>query len=191
MGATKIMIVRHAEKPGIYNGTRYSGVNSVGSVSGDNGIKHLVTLGWERAGGLVTLFAPPWGPKTPTLATPQFLFASNPVPKNGDDSSDEGPSERPCETLMPLAARLRLNIDTTHRKKQYAEMASAALACDGVVLIAWQHQDIALKTKAGAAGISQEILKQTNTKQAFDVPRDWPAGKNNTQLFGLRMQAVD
>ena len=29
MGATKIMIVRHAEKPGIYNSTRYSGVNSV------------------------------------------------------------------------------------------------------------------------------------------------------------------
>jgi hypothetical protein len=77
---------------------------------------------------------------------------------------------------MPLEGRLHLNIDTTHRKKHYAEMVSAALACDGVVLVAWQHQDIALKTKVGAAGISQEILNQTNTKQAFDVPLDWPAG---------------
>jgi hypothetical protein len=174
MGATKIMVIRHAEKPGDYNGIRYSGVDNLGTVAGDNGTEHLVTLGWERAGALVTLFAPPWGPKTPMLATPQFLFASNPIPKNGDDTTDEGPSERPYETLAPLAARLRLKIDTTHRKNHYAEMVMAALACDGVVLIAWQHQDIALKTNAGVPGISQEILKQTDTKQPFDVPVDWP-----------------
>jgi hypothetical protein len=45
-----------------------------------------------------------------------------------------------------------------------------------VVLIAWQHEDIALKTKAGAPGISQEILTQTSTKQMFDVPANWPTG---------------
>jgi hypothetical protein len=176
MGATKIMVIRHAEKPGNYNGVRYSGVNNVGTVAGDNGMKHLVTLGWERAGALVTLFAPPWGPQTSSLATPQFLFASDPIPKNGDEIGDEGPSERPYETLTCLAARLRLNINTTHRKSHYAEMVTAALACDGVVLIAWQHEDIALKTKAGAPGISQEILTQTSTKQMFDVPANWPTG---------------
>jgi hypothetical protein len=60
-------------------------------------------------------------------------------------------------------------------------MVTAALACDGVVLIAWQHQDIALKTNAGAPGISQEILKQTSSKQAFDVPADWPTGSTGAR----------
>ena len=29
MGATKIMVVRHAEKPGVYNGQSYSGIGSL------------------------------------------------------------------------------------------------------------------------------------------------------------------
>jgi hypothetical protein len=176
MGAKKIMVIRHAEKPGGYNGAQYAGVNNLGTIAGDDGAKHLVTLGWERAGALVALFAPPWGPRTPSLATPQFLFASDPIAKHGDDTSDEGPSERPYETLTPVAARLGLTIDTTHRKSHYAEMVTSALACDGVVLIAWQHEDIALRTKAGDPGVSQEILTQTGTAQAFNVPANWPTG---------------
>src|SRR5277367_1364041 len=95
MGATKIMVIRHGEKPGSYHGVQYAGVNNLGTVAGADGAKHLVTLGWERAGALVTLFAAPWGPKTPWLATPQFLFASDPIAKHDDGPSDEGPSERP------------------------------------------------------------------------------------------------
>jgi hypothetical protein len=70
MGAVKIMVIRHAEKPGGYNGAQYAGVNALGTVAGDLGAKHLVTLGWQRAGALVTLFAEPWGPKLPSLAPP-------------------------------------------------------------------------------------------------------------------------
>jgi len=176
MGATKIMVIRHAEKPGSYSGAQYAGVNNLGTIAGDNGAKHLVSLGWERAGTLVTLFAPPWGPTTPSLATPKFLFASDPTLRHGDDTSDEGPSERPYETLIPLGARLGLTTNTTYRKSHYAEMVTSALACEGVVLIAWQHQDIGLRTKAGAPGISQEILTQTGTMQTFDVPANWPTG---------------
>jgi hypothetical protein len=105
MGATKIMVIRHAEKPGTYSGTAYSGVDEFGTVSGAAGAKHLVTLGWERAGALITLFASPYGPRTP-LATPKFLFASKPDAKPGDDTSDEGPSERPYETLTALLAHI-------------------------------------------------------------------------------------
>ena len=119
MGATKIMVIRHAEKPGSYNGAQYAGVNNLGTVAGDDGTKHLVTLGWERAGALVTLFAAPWGPKTPSLATPQFLFASDPIFKHDDDTSDEGPSQRPYETLTALAAKLSLTIDASHGKNQH------------------------------------------------------------------------
>jgi hypothetical protein len=175
MGATKIMVIRHAEKPGSYNGTAYSGVDAFGTVSSAAGAKDLVTLGWERAGALITLFAPPWGPKTP-LATPKFLFASNPDSKPGDDTSDEGPSQRPYETLTALKAKLSLTIDATHRKSHFAEMVKSALACDGAVLIAWQHEDIALRTKTGNIGISAEILTQTGTAGTFNVPTSWPAG---------------
>ena len=176
MGATKIMVIRHAERPGSYNGVSYSGVDKVGSVSGDAGKKHLVTLGWERAGALVGLFAPPHGPKTPVLATPQFLFASDPAAKPDDDAGDEGPSQRPCETLTAVATKLGLTIDKSHRKNHYAEMLKAALACDGAVLIAWQHEDIALKTKTGDPGICQVILTETGTTKTFDIPTSWPVG---------------
>ena len=53
-------------------------------------------------------------------------------------------------------------------------MVTSALACDGVVLIAWQHQEITLKTKTGEPGISQEILTQTGATSTFNVPTYWP-----------------
>jgi hypothetical protein len=81
------------------------------------------------------LFAAPWVPKTPSLATPQFLFPSDSIAKHIDDTS-EGPSQPPCETLTALAAKLSLTIDTSHGKNHYAKMVTSALACDGAVLIA-------------------------------------------------------
>ena len=185
MSASKIMVIRHAEKPGKYDGVQYAGVNNLGTVAGEDGAKHLVTLGWERAGALVTLFAPPWGPKAPLLATPQFLFASDPNAAHDDDTSDEGPSQRPFETLSPLAAKLCLPIDTKHRKNYYAQMVKSALACDGTVLIAWQHQDIALTTGAGGPGISQEILKQTGTTETFNIPTSWPTSPGGGARYDL------
>jgi hypothetical protein len=152
MGATKIMVIRHAEKPGSYNGVQYVGVNNLGTLADDDGAKHLVTLGWKRAGALVTLFAAPWGPKTLSLATPQFLFASDPIAKHDDGISDEGPSQRPHETLTALAAKLTLSIDTSYGKNHYAKMVKSALACEGVVLIAWQNEDIALTGEDGRPG---------------------------------------
>src|ERR1700759_323207 len=150
MGATKIIVIRHAEKPGSYNGVDYAGVNSLGTVAGEGGAKHLTTRGWQRAGALVTLFTPPWGPKAPLLATPTHLFASSPVATHGDDGTgDEGPSQRPFETLTPLAAKLSLTIDSSYHKNHHAKMVTSALACEGAVLVAWQHQDIALNTKTG------------------------------------------
>lgn len=62
MGATRIMVIRHAERPGTYDGTQYFGANPTGDIAGKNGSKNLITTGWQRAGALVTLFAPPWNP---------------------------------------------------------------------------------------------------------------------------------
>ena len=78
MGATKIMVIRHGEKSGSYNGQQYAGVNNLGTVAGNDATKHLVTLGWERAGALVALFAPPWGPKVAGNAAISVCLRSDP-----------------------------------------------------------------------------------------------------------------
>ena len=184
MGATKIMVIRHGEKPGIYNSQQYDGVDSPGDACGGSGSEHLVTLGWERAGGLVTLFAPPWGPKGPVLAAPQFLFASNPSdPEGADDTANgDGPSQRPYETLTGVAAALGsgstpMTINQSFAKKDYKDMVAAAVACAGAVLISWQHEDIAWVDKKGKPGISQCILTETGTVgNPFNIPLSWPSG---------------
>lgn len=176
MGASTIMIVRHAEKPDTYNGQAYNGVNAPATVCGKQGSEDLVTLGWQRAGALVTLFAPPWGPK-PSLITPQTLFASDPTKDKNeknksdkDQGKDSEPSQRPYETLTAVAAALGANatqpmpINTGFSKKHYDAMVTAALASNGAVLIAWQHEDI--------PAIGQSILKQTNTS-GVKIPSTW------------------
>lgn len=180
MPTTKIMVIRHAERPDVYEGGQYDGVSPTGDVCGDDAKKHLTTLGWQRAGALITLFAPPWGPRHPALATPDFLFASNPtgaLDAATDDVPGGGPSQRPAETLIPLSKRLGLTTNAHYDKNHYSEMVSDALACDGVVLIAWQHEDIPLQNKAGAPGLSQCILQQTNTTDnRLRIPSSWPKG---------------
>ena len=105
MGATRIMVIRYAEKPGTYNGTQYFGVTPTGDIAGKNGSQHLITTGSQCAGALVTLFAPPWGPKS-GLDTPDYLFAFNPD-SDGNDTDDAGQSQRPYETLTPLGRQAR------------------------------------------------------------------------------------
>jgi hypothetical protein len=162
MGATRIMVIRHAEKPGSYDGVRYEGVRA----DGEADAKSLVTLGWERAGGLVTLFAPPRGPAR-GLSTPGFLFAADPEDKGdgGRGGADDEPSQRPYQTLTAVAQRLGLAINTHGKKARFKQMADAALACDGVVLIAWQHQDI--------PAIGHHILRHTDTS-GLSLPTTWP-----------------
>jgi hypothetical protein len=82
MGATKIMVIRHAEKPGTYGGHAYDGVDAAGATCGADGAQSLATIGWERAGALTTLFAPPWGPKLPLLATPDYIYAADPAARD-------------------------------------------------------------------------------------------------------------
>jgi hypothetical protein len=176
-GATKIMVIRHAEKPGTYSGQTYAGVSLDGSSCGKSGAEDLVTIGWQRAGALVSLFAPPWGPKA-GLATPRFLFAADPDPKkiksssSGSSGGDE-PSQRPYETITPLNAVLGVTINKDFPKEHFSKMVHAALKCQGVVLICWQHQDIALGTTK-QPGISQVILTKTGTTGTMGIPATWP-----------------
>src|SRR4051794_20964485 len=80
-GPTTIFVIRHAEKPGQYGAAEYKGVNPPATACGAAATEDLTTLGWQRAGGLVTLFGPPpFGPRK-DLAAPDHLYAANPQEK--------------------------------------------------------------------------------------------------------------
>jgi hypothetical protein len=130
--ASKIMVIRHAEKPA----GQVAGVDELGVPSG----RDLTVRGWQRAGALACLFAPARGPlQSALLARPQFIFASAAVdgPEGGNSRS-----RRSQETVMPLAQLLDVDINLSFSKGQEKALAKAAQACSGPVLIAWQHENI-------------------------------------------------
>jgi broad specificity phosphatase PhoE len=146
--ATKVMLIRHAEKP--LGSSRPYGVTS----DGEREKESLTVRGWQRAGALAHLFAPAEGgfPDQP-LARPQFLFASKPKRQNG--------SRRPVETITPLAEKLAIRINSNHTRSETGEMLEDAHACGGVVLISWQHEYL--------PEIANRILGDETT-----APQDWP-----------------
>ncbi len=193
-GPRKIMIIRHAEKPGTYAGANCAGVDRVADKCGASGAKDLTTTGWQRAGGLVTLFAPPYGPQS-HLYTPSVLYAADPQerPKRAASKSGaaaDGPSQRPYETILPLAAALGqpgkpLTINQTFKKKDYPAMLGHALTRSGVVLICWQHEDIPLLNSEQQPGISQWLLDLTKTKAVFPIPATWPKDSSGNARYDL------
>jgi broad specificity phosphatase PhoE len=69
--ATKIMFIRHGEKPDDNGSVRAVDEN------GAHDPNELTVRGWQRAGALVRFFAPPNGKFShPALATPTTLFAA-------------------------------------------------------------------------------------------------------------------
>jgi hypothetical protein len=130
--ATKIMIIRHGEKPET-DGAPF-GVSADGTPGSMKGKNMLTVRGWTRAGGLAALFSPGQGPVAyEGLAKPQHLFACY----DGADGS-----QRPHDTIEPLSAKLGVEIDTSHGQDDYAAMIDAAMRLDGAVLICWEHKRI-------------------------------------------------
>ena len=123
MPTTKIMLIRHAEKP---NGNGGPGLMPDGAQNSEA----LTALGWTRANALVGLFAPAneGGPRPP-LARPASLFASG------------SQSLRPKQTVAPLAVSLNLSV-TTFLKGQEAQLVAAVKAAEGPALVSWQHEAI-------------------------------------------------
>src|SRR5690349_18544807 len=97
--AAKIMVMRHAEKPAT-DLTPY-GV----TLQGERDKESLAVRGWQRAGALANFFAPTDGHfQDPSLAEPQFLYASKPLRRRG--------SKRSTQTITPLAEKLAIKINT-------------------------------------------------------------------------------
>ncbi|MES2379421.1 MAG: hypothetical protein V4538_00160 [Bacteroidota bacterium] len=181
MGPTKIMIIRHAEKPGPYGGVQYNGINAVGTTDETS----LVTMGWERAGGIANLFYPTNNVfQHAKLAKPDFIYAADPaVKKDGDE-----PSQRPYQTISALAAKMNLpsgQVNISFKKKDFKKMVTHVLTLSGTVLISWQHQDILPKTP-GTDCIVHQLMKQTGTQQSTlqqPVPAGpWPAPRYDMVL---------
>lgn len=96
-----------------------------------DGRQDLSPVGYQRAALLPKLFD---GSRA-DLPVPQVLFATH-VSKH---------SNRPVETITPLAAALKLPIDSTMMDDDYAALAKELLSgkyAGKVVLVAWHHGKI-------------------------------------------------
>lgn len=148
--APVVMVIRHAEKPP--SSPPPHGVNT----NGDHDDESLTVVGWQRAGALAVLFDPFAGAlQARQLVKPAYLYAADPGKKDKK-------SQRPFETISPLAARLGLNIDTGFDKNDWQAMIAAALQQTVPVLICWQHQLI--PSIAGGVPVVQGAC----------IPPQWP-----------------
>jgi broad specificity phosphatase PhoE len=150
MPATKIMMIRHGEKPD----GKQTGIDA----DGKEDAEELVVRGWQRSGALVRLFAPQGGKFTdPHLAQPNTIFASG----TGKHSN----SLRAQHTVLELANALNLSLDLRFPKGSEQELAKVAPAAAGPVLIAWEHEAI--------PDIVNAIIAGDNTT----CPQKWPGSR--------------
>ena len=130
MAATKIMIIRHAEKPEGQD----EGPEGV-SLEGTPDPEELIVRGWQRAGALARFFAPKDGHFVDAhLAIPQVIFASQ--------VAHHSRSLRPQHTVKLLADLLQKKIVLDYAKGDEEKLAAAAIAANGTVLISWEHEKI-------------------------------------------------
>ena len=150
---SKIMIIRHAEKP--------NGGDQGVIPDGSQNLEALIVRGWQRSGGLVTLFAPARGPlQGPELATPGMILASWKSATRG--------SQRPYQTVAALAQQLGLDSAhfVTFDKSDIKGVVDAAIEATGTVLIGWQHEDI--------QSIAETIATRTDLPVTPTPPSTWP-----------------
>jgi broad specificity phosphatase PhoE len=146
--ATKIMIVRHGEKPS--DDGSIHGVNQ----NGDHDSDELSVQGWQRAGALVRFFAPPNGKfSNPALASPTTIFAAAAATKTK--------SVRSIHTVQLLAQFLDKNVDVRFGTGAEDKLVEAVTATPGVALIAWEHDAI--------PDIAASIVGNHKT-----CPKKWP-----------------
>ena len=161
--ASKIMIIRHGEKPSDDGHIR--GVDQHGS----HDSSELNVRGWQRAGALVRLFAPPNGAiSNHALATPQHIFACGP--------NDHTKSVRSVHTVQTLAEFLNRSVDQTIQKGDEKKLAKAASSAQGPVLIAWEHD--AIPDIVAAISDEDHLCPKKWPDSRFDVV--WVLDKNGS-----------
>jgi hypothetical protein len=144
---TSVSLIRHGEKQ--IGAVLPQGI----SVDGTPDPSSLTPRGWQRAGALIGLFVARPDGGAPPLPSPAHLFASEIGPHSQ--------SRRPLETLQPIAERLGLAISEPYLQDQLDELVQAILACDGDVLVSWEHKRIPL--------ITARLVADPST-----IPSVWP-----------------
>jgi hypothetical protein len=130
MSALTILIIRHAEKPD----ESWPGPGLTADGAGDK--KSLVVRGWQRAGSWSALFGAGLG--AGDFPEPAVIYAANPIAQTGDDTS-----QRPLETISPLAARLNLRPVVKFGVGQEPALVAELIGLSGAVLVSWEHKAIA------------------------------------------------
>jgi len=148
MTCSKIMLIRHAERP--------SPDKMIRGVS-EKGVKdkeELTVRGWQRAGALVRFFAPLDNHFVhPALERPNSLFACKAGPA--------APSLRPQHSLLPLAELIQADLNCDYFEGEEELLVKKALFAKGPVLIAWKHRTMSV--------IANSILGNKTT-----APQVWP-----------------
>ena len=129
-GPKEVLIIRHGEKPGDP------------AVDNQADGPDLSTKGYERAAALA-IYIPA------TFHQPDFLFATQPSRH----------SNRPVETITPLAQALKMTINSNHADDDYQKVADDILQnskyAGKEVLICWHHGQI--PNLAKALGVSNPV----------------------------------
>ena len=158
---SRIMIIRHAEKPP--DPPNKSGPWDVQINGQSGGGKSLIVPGWQRAGALNNFFAPYKSkPADPKIVTPHHIYAANP----------RGETQRPWETVMPLAAWLGYREGTAKFDVSYSigdekHLVKSVLEHSSPVLICWEHDHI----MPGMIGHINDQYKITNYAS---IPNPFP-----------------
>jgi hypothetical protein len=139
MPPSKIMLIRHAEKPG--DPLPSFGVKEDGTRSQHS----IVVQGWQRAGALIAFFA---APTLAEISVPAYLYAASfdtrTDPSGKANAEDVSRSRRAIETITPLAHRLGLTADQTFAVGDEDRLAANHVLRDGAVLVAWEHKHLPL-----------------------------------------------
>jgi hypothetical protein len=125
-----IFIIRHGEKPETPPpyGT---------DVDGNQSPHSLLPRGWQRAGALATLFAPPGGNLRTGIATPNELLS----PDYGGRAKTA--KHRTYQTLSALNELVGIEIESTHSEGDEANLGRALAATrSGITLVCWEHKAI-------------------------------------------------
>jgi hypothetical protein len=140
-GPERILFIRHAEhhsQPGF-------------TEDGLQDPQSLNARGWQRAGGLISLFARAREGQSP----PEIIYASA-IAKDSE-------SRRPQQTVAPLLALLRATRGVTYcdafAKHAVEQLAEDLMTRTGVVLVVWEHSVI------------PKILAHLGVEEA---PSEWP-----------------
>lgn len=139
-----VLLIRHAEKP--------EGAPD----------PHLTSRGAARAAALPSLFTiPPAFPTRPArFPTPDYVYATNRSAK----------SNRPVETVAPLATALKLKVDSRFHNKEFPDLAREILSgkqAGRTVLVCWHQGTMPM--------LAQCLLDLSPDREAARriVPNDW------------------